>query len=105
MHTNQHRRACQLCPYSCECSPPSTLLTTSSLLPCSDGRDEEAQLKDRLQNTVSRLETLPCSDGSPEARAFWANLLRTTFLSPAAGQVSKEEQEERLQETWLVIPC
>lgn len=54
---------------------------------CSDGREEEAQIKDRLQNTVSRLETLPCADDSPEATSFWTNLLRTTFLEPAAGRV------------------
>jgi hypothetical protein len=42
----------------------------------SDSRGEEAQLKDRAQNVVSRLEALPCTKGCPEAAAFWQDLIR-----------------------------
>ncbi len=44
---------------------------------------EVAQLKDRVQNTVSRLEALPCREESEEDRRFWQGLVRRTLLDAA----------------------
>jgi hypothetical protein len=47
---------------------------------------EAPHLLDRLQNAVSRLETLPCthtdSSAAAEAAAFWRAFLRSALLNP-----------------------
>jgi hypothetical protein len=47
---------------------------------------EAPHLLDRLQNAVSRLETLPCThidaSAAAEAAAFWRTFLRSALLNP-----------------------
>ena len=75
-----------------------------------DGTSEEAQLKDRVQNTISRLEALPCGDESQEAKDYWTNLVKETLLdrrkarvvlgtpSPALARQMEEEEQRRIEE-------
>lgn len=53
---------------------------------CRDVKEEAVQLKDRVQNTTSRLEMLPCQEEGQEGKAFWRGVIEENLLTPARGR-------------------
>jgi len=72
--------------------------------------EEAAQIKDHVQNTISRLEALPCREGSAEDTRYWRSLIRRVLLdarktvvvlarsSSSLAQARKESDEQRQEE-------
>lgn len=79
--------------------------------------EEAAQLKDRVQNTVSRLEALPCREESVEDKRYWKQLLQGTLLDASKtvlvlarpnsnltrAREEAEEERQKEQAQWLGV--